>query len=114
VTTPEEVPAVQATPRALELIARLTARHGPLVFLQSGGCCDGSSPLCTRRGELLIGPHDRLLGRIGDAEFYVDPDLYQRWGQPRFVIDAIADSGDTFSLEGLESMRFVLAVPGEP
>ena len=77
---------VSATPDALEVIERLAAEHGPLVFLQSGGCCDGSSPLCLRRGELPIGPNDVLLGEVGPASFYVDRDQFERWGRPRFVI----------------------------
>ncbi len=56
---------VQATPDALEVIERLAAEHGPLVFLQSGGCCDGSSPVCVRRADSLVGPNDVLLGEVG-------------------------------------------------
>lgn len=99
---------VSATPEALEVIERLAAEHGPLVFLQSGGCCDGSSPLCLRRGELLMGPNDILLGEVGPAAFYVDRDQFERWGKPRFVIDVSPGAGDTFSLEGRDDLHFVL------
>ena len=99
---------VDATSRALEVIERLAAEHGPLVFLQSGGCCDGSSPLCMREGELLLGPGDVLLGDVGPAAFYVDRDLDERWGKPRFVIDVAPGAGDTFSLEGRNDLHFVL------
>jgi len=75
-------PRVRATPEALEVIERLAAEHGPLVFLQSGGCCDGSSPMCMRRGELVLGPGDALLGEVGPASFYVDRDQDDRWGHP--------------------------------
>ena len=98
---------VSATPEALEVIERLSAQHGPLVFLQSGGCCDGSSPLCTRRSDLFIGPNDVLLGVIGTASFYVDADQYERWGRPRFVIGVSPGAGDTFSLEGRDDLHFV-------
>jgi len=100
---------VQATPAALEVIERLAAEHGPLVFLQSGGCCDGSAPMCVRRGDLLIGPGDVLLGDVGPAAFYVDRELDERWGRPRYVIGVSPGAGDTFSLEGREDLRFVLA-----
>jgi uncharacterized protein (DUF779 family) len=99
---------VQATPAALEVIERLAAEHGPLVFLQSGGCCDGSSPLCVRRSDLSIGPGDVLLGDVGPASFYVDRELDARWGQPRYVIDVSPGAGDTFSLEGREDLHFSL------
>jgi len=102
---------VRATPEALEVIERLAAEHGPLVFLQSGGCCDGSSPQCLRRGELLIGPNDLLLGEVGGAEFYVDKDLYERWNRPELVIGVSPDAGDTFSLEGLVGVHFVSLPP---
>ncbi len=98
---------VQATPEALEVIERLAAEHGPLVFLQSGGCCDGSSPLCMRKGDLPIGPNDVLLGEVGPAAFYVDRDL-ETLGRPRFVIDVSPGAGDTFSLEGRDDLHFVL------
>ena len=100
---------VQATPAALDVIERLAAEHGPLVFLQSGGCCDGSSPMCVRKADLPIGPGDVLLGDVGPASFYVERELDERWGKPRYVIDVSAGAGDTFSLEGREDLHFVLA-----
>ena len=99
---------VSATPEALEVIERLAAEHGPLVFLQSGGCCDGSSPLCARKGELPLGPGDVLLGKVGAASFYVDRDQDERWGRPRFVIGVSPGAGDTFSLEGRDDLHFIL------
>lgn len=102
-------PSVTATPEAVELIDRLRATHGPLVFLQSGGCCDGSAPFCARRDDNLIGPNDVLLGEIGGAEFYIDREQYERWNQPRIVVDVAPEAGDSFSLEGAEGVHFVLA-----
>ena len=99
---------VEATAAALEVIERLAAEHGSLIFLQSGGCCDGSSPVCIRRGELLLGPGDALIGDVGPAAFYIDRDMDERWGHPRFVIDVAPGAGDTFSLEGRDDLHFVL------
>jgi uncharacterized protein (DUF779 family) len=98
---------VEATTAALAAIDRLKALHGRLIFMQSGGCCDGSSPICLRAGELLLGANDELLGEIAGCPFYVDRELYRRWRRPRFVIDVAAGSGDSFSLEGSEGIHFV-------
>jgi len=98
---------VIATDAARALILRLKDRHGPLIFMQSGGCCDGSSPMCIRDGDLLIGPNDLLLGEIEGCPFYIDQEQYERWRQPQFLIDVAPGDGDTFSLEGPEGMHFV-------
>jgi uncharacterized protein (DUF779 family) len=79
--------SVRATAAALDAIARLGAAHGPLMFFQSGGCCDGSSPMCLTAGERPPGPGDVRLGEIGGAPFYIDADQYERWGRPDFVVD---------------------------
>jgi uncharacterized protein len=99
--------AVTATEAALEVIARLVAAHGPVMFFQSGGCCDGTSPICLKDGELPAGPHDVLLGEIGGAGFFIDSDQYERWGRPRFLIDVSAGAAEGFSLEGLLGVHFV-------
>src|SRR5271169_5868529 len=72
--------SVTATDAAIEAIGCLRIEHGPLAFFQSGGCCDGSLPICLKDGELPPGPGDTLLGVIAGAPFYVDTDQYQRWG----------------------------------
>ena len=90
--------SVTATPAAIEMIERLSAEHGPLALFQSGGCCDGSSPICLKSGELPPGPSDRLLGSIGDAPFYVDGDQYIRWREPSFLIDVRPGPAEGFSL----------------
>ncbi|MGO9892220.1 MAG: DUF779 domain-containing protein [Solirubrobacteraceae bacterium] len=107
----ETAPTVAATPAALEVIHRLEAAHGPLMFFQSGGCCDGTSPICLKDGELPAGPHDVRLGHIGGAAFYIDSDQYQRWGSPRFLIDVSPGGAEGFSLEGLEGVHFVSRAP---
>ncbi len=100
-----------ATTEALEVIERLRAAHGPLVFFQSGGCCDGSAPMCLRAGELPPAPGDRRLGEIGGAAFYIDADQDERWRRPGFVIDVAPGAADSFSLEGLEGVHFVSSAP---
>jgi uncharacterized protein (DUF779 family) len=104
-------PAVGATPGALEVIRRLEMVHGPLAFFQSGGCCEGSSAICLKDGELLAGPHDVRLGDLGGAPFYIDSDQYERWGTPRFLIDVAPGAAEGFSLEGLEGVHFVSRTP---
>jgi uncharacterized protein (DUF779 family) len=98
---------VRATAAALEIIDRLVQRHGPVVFFQSGGCCDGSSAMCLLAEELPAGPADVLLGSIGGASFYIDGDQYERWNRPAFVIDVADGPADGFSLEGGEGVHFV-------
>jgi len=101
---------VAATPAALEVIHRLSAAHGPLMFFQSGGCCDGGAPMCLKQGELPPGPHDVQLGEIADAPFYIDSEQYERWGTPRLMIDVSPGAAEGFSLEGVEEVHFVTHV----
>jgi uncharacterized protein (DUF779 family) len=97
---------VTATPAALEAIARLRAAHGPVAFFQSGGCCDGSSPMCLRAGELPPSDGDVRLGELGGAPFYIDADQDERWGRPDFVIDVSPGPAEGFSLS-LPDRHFV-------
>jgi uncharacterized protein (DUF779 family) len=96
-----------ATPAALEELARLRERHGPLLLFLSGGCCEGSSPLCLEEGELLLGPNDRLLGVVGGTPFYIDAEQDGRWNEPVFRLDLVAGESDTFSLENADRVHFV-------
>ena len=98
---------VTATAAALEAITRLGAAHGPLALFQSGGCCDGSSPICLLRDELPAGASDLLLGRLGGTPFYIDADMYERWGRPDFVVDVAPGAPEGFSL-GPEDAHFVV------
>lgn len=102
---------MRATAAALEVIARLRAAHGALVFHQSGGCCDGTSPMCLLESELPAGPNDVLLGEIGGVPFYVDAEQWRRWGSPSFLIDVSEGPAGGFSLEGSEGVRFTAATP---
>ena len=100
-------PAVAATPAAIEVINHLEAARGPLMFFQSGGCCDGSSPMCLKLGELPLSPNDVRLGEIGGAPFYIDADQYERWRRPSFLIDVSPGAAEGFSLDGLDGVHFV-------
>ena len=104
-------PAVGATEAALEVIRRLEAAHGPLAFFQSGGCCDGSSAICLKDGELPVAVHDVRLGEIGGAPFYIDAEQYERWAKPRFLIDVAPGAAEGFSLEGLAGVHFISRSP---
>jgi uncharacterized protein len=98
---------VSATPAALELIVELAGRHGPLLFHQSGGCCDGSAPMCLQRGELLIGEADVLLGEIGGQPFYIGAAQFEYWQHTHLIIDVVEGRGGMFSLEGPLGRRFL-------
>jgi hypothetical protein len=102
------VPRVVATPAALELIERLRARHGPLMFHQSGGCCDGSAPMCFQDGELVVGSgSDRRLGDIGGCSFWMSTGQFEAWRHTQLIIDVVPGRGGMFSLEGVEGLRFL-------
>ena len=103
----EPVLRVTATEAALALIARLTAEHGGVLFHQSGGCCDGSAPMCFARNEFIVGDHDRLLGRIGGAPFYISGPQFEYWQHTQLIIDVVPGRGGMFSLEGRDGVRFL-------
>ena len=98
---------VTATEAARALIARLTARHGTLIFHQSGGCCDGSSPMCFAAGDYLLSPDDVELGEIGGAKFYMSPSQFEYWQYTQLIIDVVAGMGGMFSLENGSGLRFL-------
>ena len=98
---------VIATDEALALIEKLLSRHGPLMFHQSGGCCDGSAPMCYVRGELMVGENDRLLGEIGGQPFYMSASQFEYWRHTQLIIDLVQGRGGMFSLEGSEGVRFL-------
>jgi uncharacterized protein (DUF779 family) len=101
------VDRVSATEAALELIAKLVALHGPLMFHQSGGCCDGSAPMCYARGELQVGAQDVLLGEIGGQPFYMSAAQFEYWQHTHLIIDVVPGRGGMFSLEGPHGVRFL-------
>lgn len=101
------VERVVATDEALALIDLLQDRHGKIMFHQSGGCCDGSSPMCYEDGDLIIGNQDVLLGEIGDAPFYMHKSQFDYWKHTQLIIDVVEGRGGMFSLEGVEGKRFL-------
>lgn len=101
------VARVLATDAAIALIERLRAKHGPLMFHQSGGCCDGSAPMCYPQGEFLTGEADVLLGEIGGCPFYMSRSQFAYWEHTQLIIDVVEGRGGMFSLEGPEGLRFL-------
>lgn len=102
-----EVERVLVTEKALDLIEKLKKRYGPLMFHQSGGCCDGSSPMCYAKGEFMVGDQDVLLGEIGESPFYMSKPQYEYWKHTQLIIDVVKGRGGMFSLEGPEGVRFL-------
>ncbi|WP_445502920.1 DUF779 domain-containing protein [Microvirga sp. G4-2] len=98
---------VTATPAALDLIATLQNEYGPVLFHQSGGCCDGSSPMCYPQGDYIVGDADVLLGTIGGAPFYMSPSQYEYWKHTQLIIDVVPGRGGMFSLENGRDVRFL-------
>jgi uncharacterized protein (DUF779 family) len=102
------VARVLSTPAAEALIARIEAMHGPVMFHQSGGCCDGSSPMCYPKGEFRVGGQDVLLGEIaGGCPVYIGAAQFEYWRHTQLIIDAVPGRGAGFSLEAPEGMRFL-------
>ncbi len=101
------VERVEATPAALALMAKLEAIHGPLMFHQSGGCCDGSAPMCYPRGDFKVGGSDVTLGAIGGQPFYISATQFEYWKHTHLTIDVVPGRGSGFSLETPENLRFL-------
>jgi len=101
------VDRVLATDAALDLIEKLKAVHGPLMFHQSGGCCDGSAPMCYPAEEFKTGDSDVYLGEIGGCPFYMGADQFNYWKHTQLIIDVVPGRGSGFSLEAPEGLRFL-------
>ncbi len=101
------VSRVSSTEAADELIRRLQEIHGPLLFHQSGGCCDGSAPMCYPRGEFQIGARDVYLGDICGQPFYMGAAQFEYWEHTHLLIDVVQGRGSGFSLEAPEGLRFL-------
>jgi uncharacterized protein (DUF779 family) len=103
---------ITATPAAREAIRRLCAVRGGLVmFVQSGGCCAGSTPMCFPVGEFLVGDIDVLLGDIDGCPFYIDKRLDQAWHQEQFLLDVVPGEPEDFSLAAGDNLHFVTHSP---
>ncbi|MFC6014053.1 DUF779 domain-containing protein [Nocardia lasii] len=100
---------VDLTDPAAALLAELTERHGPVMFHQSGGCCDGSSPMCYPRGEFRVGGQDVLLGYLpGETPFWMSADQFEYWKHTHLTVDVVPGRGGGFSLEAPEGVRFLI------
>ena len=100
---------VSATPAALALLGEIIAEHGPVLFHQSGGCCDGSSPMCYPAGEFRVGAGDVLLGRVGEAPFYIGAQQAEAWASNLdLLLDAVPGRGGMFSLDNGREGRFLI------
>ena len=100
-------PRVGATPEALAFIAELTGEYGPILFHQSGGCCDGSSPMCYPQGDFILGDRDVKLGEIGGAPVYIGGDQFELWRRTQLLIDVVPGRGGMFSLDNGRERRFL-------
>ncbi|MET9138587.1 DUF779 domain-containing protein [Streptomyces parvulus] len=112
--TYEETPRVELTPAAADLLRVLREEHGPLMFHQSGGCCDGSAPMCYPAGEFRTGGADILLGELAvdgvaePVEFWMSRSQYEVWRHTRLTVDVVPGRGSGFSLEAPEGVRFLI------
>ncbi|MEU3345999.1 DUF779 domain-containing protein [Streptomyces sp. NPDC006700] len=110
----EEIPRVEFTPAAAALVRRLSETHGPLMFHQSGGCCDGSAPMCYPAGEFRTGGSDVLLAELEiegldlPVPFWMSRSQFQAWSHTRLIVDVVPGRGSGFSLEAPEGVRFLI------
>ncbi|MEY4616563.1 MAG: hypothetical protein RJB66_1523 [Pseudomonadota bacterium] len=101
------VKRVLATPLTEEWLKKLELKHGPLMFHQSGGCCDGSAPMCYLRGEFKLGSNDVYLGEIAGTPFYMSESQFEYWRHTQLIIDVVPGRGSGFSVESPEGIRFL-------
>ena len=99
---------VTATPAALELIETLKAEHGPLLFHQSGGCCDGSAPMCYPLGDFKLGERDVDMGDVGGCPFFMGGSQYEYWAHTFLTVDVVPGRGSGFSAEAPHGVRFLI------
>lgn len=96
------------TKEAATVVASLKQQHGPLMFHQSGGCCDGSQPMCFAEGDFLIGSSDVCLGTIEDCNFWMSSDQFMYWQHTQLTVDITPGRGSSFSLEIPLGLRFII------
>jgi uncharacterized protein len=102
------VARVTVTPKAEALLRKLQGQYGPLLFHQSGGCCDGSAPMCFPRGDFKIGQQDVFLGTIVDTPFYISGPQFEYWQHTHLTVDVVKGRGSGFSVEAPEGVRFLI------
>jgi uncharacterized protein (DUF779 family) len=98
---------VTATPEARAFIAEIVAEHGPIMFHQSGGCCDGSSPMCYPKGEFRLGASDVCLGEVDGAEVWISGPQFAAWKHTQLILDVVPGRGGMFSLDNGRERRFL-------
>ncbi|CAN7515695.1 DUF779 domain-containing protein [Aminobacter sp. LjRoot7] len=98
---------VSATAEAIALLDEIIAEHGPVLFHQSGGCCDGSSPMCYPRSDFIVGDNDVRLGIIGDTPVYISASQFEVWKHTDLIIDVVPGRGGMFSLDNGREKRFL-------
>jgi uncharacterized protein (DUF779 family) len=102
------VERVTITEAAAQLVEKLRGRHGPLMFHQSGGCCDGSSPMCFPVGDFMTGPSDVRLGEVAGCEFWMSESQFAYWSHTHLTVDVVPGRGSGFSVESPEGVRFLI------
>lgn len=103
-----QIPRVLVTEEARKLIDQLRQQHGELMFHQSGGCCDGSAPMCFRKGQFRVGDNDVLLGEIDGCPFYMSRSQFEYWKHTQLTVDITKGRGASFSLEIPLGVRFLI------
>lgn len=101
-------PRVVATPEAVDLIREIRADHPEILFHQSGGCCDGSSPMCFRTDDFKVGEHDVCLGEVEGVSVYMSPAQFEVWKHTQVILDVVAGVGGMFSLDNGRGRRFLV------
>jgi hypothetical protein len=101
------VERVSVTAKAKAVIDQLKQKHGDLMFHQSGGCCDGSSPMCFAKGDFMVGSRDLCLGEIEGCKFYMAADQFEYYKNSHIVVDVTQGRGSSFSLEIPLGLRFM-------
>jgi len=104
----EAAKRVLTTPEAAKIIAKLREGHGPLMFHQSGGCCDGSQPMCFEKGEFKVGANDVYLGDVDGCGFFMGRDQFEYWQHTQLTLDISPGRGSSFSLEIPLGLRFII------
>ncbi|MDR3697078.1 DUF779 domain-containing protein [Mucilaginibacter sp.] len=104
----ESTARIAATPEAIVLIERLRKDHGDLMFHQSGGCCDGSQPMCFEKGEFRVGESDVYLGDVAGCGFFMNRDQFEYWQHTHLTLDVTKGRGSSFSLEIPLGLRFMI------
>ncbi len=107
-TGPLNPPGVSATAEARSAIRQLVSDGGPVMFFLSGGCCDGSMPMCFRRGEFLTGDYDVLLGTISTCPIYIDHRQFEVWKESRLTLDVSEGEPEGFSLPAGSGRHFII------